>query len=189
VSPVFSPELREEAERIKARYPDSRSAMLPLLYLAQSVEGYVSRQGLQEVGEVLGLRTAEVEAVATFYTMIRLTPAGRYIVSVCTNLSCALLGGKNLYERAHRTLGPGCEGVTADGLLTLHEEECLGACEQAPVVQVNFLNYARVTGEQLDDLLEKLRAGNPPPSTQGPVPPDLKETCRILAGLDEERVS
>jgi NADH-quinone oxidoreductase subunit E len=182
---VLSAELRERAEEIKARYPDARSAMMPLLYLVQSVDGYVSREGLREVAEVLDLTTADVEAVATFYTMIRNRPAGKNILSVCTNLSCGLLGGKRLYERAHQILGPGCEGVTDDGLLTLHEEECLGACEQAPLVQVNFLNYARMSEEGLAELIEALRRENPPPSTLGPTPPDLKTTCRMLAGLGE----
>jgi NADH-quinone oxidoreductase subunit E len=182
---VLSAELRERAEEIKARYPDARSAMMPLLYLVQSVEGYVSRDGLREVAEVLDLTTADVEAVATFYTMLRNRPAGKYILSVCTNLSCGLLGGKRLYERAHQILGPGCEGVTDDGLLTLHEEECLGACEQAPLVQVNFLNYARMSEEGLAELIEALRREHPPPSTLGPTPPDLKTTCRMLAGLGE----
>jgi len=182
---VLSAELRERAEEIKARYPDARSAMLPLLYLVQSVEGYVSREGLQEVAGVLDLTTADVEAVATFYTMIRNRPAGKYILSICTNLSCGLLGGKRLYERAHQILGPGCEGVTDDGLLTLHEEECLGACEQAPLVQVNFLNYARMGEEGLAELIERLRRGDPPASTPGPKPPDLKATCRVLAGIGD----
>src|SRR5919204_5612925 len=164
--PLLTDELRAKAEEIKARYPDQRSAMMPLLYLVQSVEGYASREGMHEVAELLGLTTADVEAVATFYTMIRNRPAGKYILSVCTNLSCGLLGGKRLYERAHEILGPGCEGVTDDGLLTLHEEECLGACEQAPVVQVNFLNYARMTEDRLRELVDALRAGSPPPSTQ-----------------------
>ena len=186
---VLTPQLHQRAEEIKSRYPESRSALMPLLYLMQSVEGWVSREGLQEVGALLGLRTAEVEAVATFYTMFRLQPAGKYVLSVCTNLSCALLGAKRLYQKAHDVLGPGAEAVTPDGMLTLHEEECLGACEQAPLVQVNFLNYERMTEEKLVNLVDDLRNGSPPPSTQGPTPPDLKATCRILAGLapDQER--
>jgi NADH-quinone oxidoreductase subunit E len=135
------------------------------------------------VGDILDLRTAEVEAVATFYTMFRMRPTGRYVVAVCTNVSCALLGAKRLYERAHEVLGPDAEEVTDDGAITLHEEECLGACEQAPLVQVNWLNYARMTEDSLVDLLDRLRGGDPPPSTQGPVPPDLTTTCRMLAGL------
>ena len=181
--PVLTEDQRREAETIIARYPEKRSAMLPLLYLVQSADGYLSREGLQEVGDLLGLRTAEVEAVATFYTMFRMRPTGRYVVAVCTNVSCALLGAKRLYERAHETLGPGAEDVTSDGAITLHEEECLGACEQAPLVQVNWLNYARMTEDGMAELLERLRAGDPPPSSQGPVPPDLRTTCRMLAGL------
>src|ERR671934_350757 len=132
--PLLTDELRAKAEQIKARYPDQRSAMMPLLYLVQSVEGYASREGMREVAELLGLTTADVEAVATFYTMIRNRPAGKYILSVCTNVSCALLGGKRLYERAHEILGPGCEIVTEDEMVTLHEEECLGACGPGPPV-------------------------------------------------------
>jgi NADH-quinone oxidoreductase subunit E len=181
--PVLTADQRREADAIIARYPEKRSAMLPLLYLVQSAEGYLTREGLQEVGDLLDLRTAEVEAVATFYTMFRMRPTGRYVVAVCTNVSCALLGAKRLYERAHEALGPDAEEVTADGAITLHEEECLGACEQAPLVQVNWLNYARMTEASMADLLDRLRGGDPPPSTQGPVPADLQTTCRILAGL------
>src|SRR5438046_2366312 len=121
--PVLSDELRRDAETIMARYPERRSAMLPLLYLLQSAEGHLSREGMQEVGELLGLHTAEVEAVATFYTMLRMRPSGRYVVAVCTNVSCALIGAKRLYERAHEVLGPEAETATSDGAITLHEEE------------------------------------------------------------------
>ncbi len=180
---VLTDDQRRDAQTIIARYPERRSAMLPLLYLLQSAEGHLSREGLREVGELLGIRTAEVESVATFYTMFRMRPTGRYVVAVCTNVSCALLGAKRLFERAEEVLGPNAEEVTDDGAITLHEEECLGACEQAPLVQVNWLNYARVTETEFVNLLDQLRAGTPPPSTQGPVPADLKTTCRILAGL------
>src|SRR5438093_6177364 len=177
---VLSSDLRARAEEIKARYPDPRSALLPLLYLAQSEEGYVSREGLQEVGEVLGITTAEVEAAASFYTMIRLEPTGRYVVSVCTNLSCALLGAKRVYERAREELGPGCEHVTEDGQFTLHEEECLAACEQAPVVQVNFVTYDRVTEDGVRRLIEGVRSGRAPAPAAGDPPVDFKATSRRL---------
>ncbi|MBI4259328.1 MAG: NAD(P)H-dependent oxidoreductase subunit E [Actinobacteria bacterium] len=186
---VLTPELRRESEEIAARYPTRRSALMPLLYLVQSAEGWVSREGLQEVADVLGITTAEVEAVATFYTMFRLEPAGRYVVSICTNLSCALRGGKALYERAHELMGPGAEQVTEDGMLTLHEEECLGACDAAPLVQVNFANYDRVTEEGLAELIEALRRGDPPPPSRGEHPGDLKATSRLLAGLGPEGAS
>ncbi len=181
---VLTPELRAEAERIVTRYPKGRgrSAVLPLLYLVQSVEGRVSREGLREVADLLGLKTAEVEAVASFYTMLRLRPTGRYVVSVCTNLSCALRGAKELYEKAHEVLGPGCEDVTEDGI-TLHEEECLGACDAAPVVTVNFANYDRVSEERLLELLDALRRAEPPPPSRGPFPGEFGAASRTLAGL------
>ena len=182
---VLSTDARAAAERIKARYPDTRSALMPLLYLAQSEEGYLSREGMREVGEILGLTTAEVEAVASFYTMIRPRPTGRYVISVCTNLSCALLGAKRVYERAREVLGPDAEGVTDDGLFTLHEEECLGACDAAPVVQVNFVNYDRVDVAGVERLIEALRAGDVPPPSRGDPPADFRATSRRLAGLTE----
>jgi NADH-quinone oxidoreductase subunit E len=102
---------------------------------------------------------------------------------VCTNLSCALLGAKRLYERARETLGPGCEDVTEDGLFTLHEEECLGACDAAPVVQVNFANYDRVDEDGVTRLIESIRSGDVPAPSRGDTPGDFKETSRHLAGI------
>src|SRR6266508_2548354 len=115
--PVLSPELRADAERIMSRYPEGRerSAIMPLLYLVQSAEGRLTREGLKEVADLLGLKTAEVEAVASFYTMLRLRPTGRYVVSVCTNLACALRGATEVYAKAREVLGPGSEDVTEDG--------------------------------------------------------------------------
>jgi len=186
--PVLGAELFAEAERIKARYPQGRerSAILPLLYLAQSVEGRVTREGLKEVADLLGLRTAEVEAVASFYTMLRLRPTGRYVISVCTNLPCALGGAKELYREAHDVLGPGCEDATEDGLFTLHEEECLGACDAAPVVQVNFANYDRTTPEGIVALIDALRRDEPPDPSRGAFPGEFTQVSRILAGLERE---
>ena len=184
--PVLDDALRATAEEIKARYPDPRSAMMPLLYLVQSVEGHVSREGMREVADVLGLTTAEVESVATFYTMIRKAETGKWLVSVCTNLSCALLGARRLYDRAAEELGPGAaHAATADGVFSLHEEECLGACEAAPVVQVNFLNYDRMTEERLVELIEACRRGEPPPASRGGVPREFSATSASLAGLGE----
>jgi len=180
---VLSSELRVRVEEIKARYPDARSAMMPLLYLVQSQEGHVSREGMREVAEVLGVTTAEVEAVASFYTMIRRRPTGRYVISVCTNLSCALLGARRVYERAREVLGPDCEAVTEDGTFTLHEEECLGACDAAPVVQVNFRNYDRVDEDDIERLISSIRSGKVPTASRGGVPSDFEETSRRLAGI------
>jgi NADH-quinone oxidoreductase subunit E len=184
---VFAPEVREQAEAIKARYPAGRerSAVMPLLYLAQSVQGNVTREALQEVAELLGVRTAEVEAVATFYTMLRLRPTGRHVVSVCTNLSCALLGAGEVYEAAHRASGIPHDGeLSEDGLITLHEEECLGVCEFAPAVQINSANHDRVTPERMEELIAALREGEVPEPSRGPAVESFREASRILAGLE-----
>jgi NADH-quinone oxidoreductase subunit E len=187
--PVLPEELRARAEEIKARYPAGRerSAMLPLLYLVQSVEGHVSREGLREVADLLGLTTAEVEAVATFYTMLRLRPTGAHLVSVCTNLSCALRGAKDVYDEAHRATGiaHGSE-VSDDGLFSVHEEECLGACDAAPVVQIDFANHDRVTPAGIRELIERIRGGEVPEPARGEAPADLKHASLILAGLGDD---
>lgn len=186
--PVLSEEARGVAEKIAGRYPVRRSALVPLLYLVQSEVGWVPRQGMREVGEILGITTAEVEAVATFYTMLKLRRCGKYILSICTNPSCALLGGRALYEEARRMLGEGCEEVTEDGLFTLEEEECLAACDKAPVLAVNYLFYDRVTPDFLARLVERVRGGEgPQTASRGGSPGELKEVSRTLAGLGAAR--
>lgn len=185
--PVLSGDLRARADELIARYPEPRSALLPLLYLVQAAEGHVTREGMAEVAALLGLTTAEVEAVATFYTMFKRRPTGRWLVSVCTNVSCALAGAREVYGRALAAAGPGAEEVTADGLLTVEEVECLGACDAAPVVQVNYCNYDRVDAEGVADLIERLRRGEAPTPSRGPAPVPHDETARILAGLGDDR--
>jgi NADH-quinone oxidoreductase subunit E len=181
--PVLTDEKRRLADLIIAKYPTRRSALLPLLYLVQSEVGWVPRQGMREVAEILGLTTAEVEAVATFYTMLKLHPCGRYVISVCTNPSCALLGGRRLFEHAGEVLGEGAAKATEDGMFTLEEEECLAACDQAPVLTVNYVYYDKVSEEQLDRMIESIRAGEVPPAPRGGVPGDLKEASLTLAGV------
>jgi NADH-quinone oxidoreductase subunit E len=186
---VLSPELRAQAEAITARYPAGRerSAVMPLLYLAQSVEGHVSREALREVADLLGLRTAEVEAVASFYTMLRLRPTGEHVVSVCTNLSCALRGAADVLRAAREAAGvPEGGELSEDGLVTLHEEECLGVCEFAPVVQINAANHDGVTPDGVRALIEELRAGRVPEPSRGTAVGSFKEASRILAGLEPE---
>jgi NADH-quinone oxidoreductase subunit E len=179
----LSPEARREAERIVSRYPHPRSALLPLLYLVQAEEGFVTREGLQEAGEILGLTTAQVEAVSTFYTMFKKSETGKWLVSVCTNVSCALAGGRALYERALEALGEDATTVTPDGTFTVEEVECLAACDAAPVVQVNYCNYDRVTEERLLELLEAFRNDDVPQPARGPAPLPHADTSRLLAGM------
>ena len=185
---VFEGTRLDEAREIIGRYPEGRerSAIMPLLYLAQSIEGHVSREGLREIAALLGRTTAEVEAVATFYTMFRLRPTGTHVVSVCTNLACMLRGGREVYEAAHEAAGMrhGQE-LSEDGLFTLHEEECLGVCDFAPVAQVNFANHDRVTPERIGELIAGLREGSVPEPSRGPAMESFKAASRVLAGLEE----
>ncbi len=184
---IFEGARMDEARSIVARYPvgRERSAVMPLLYLAQSVEGRVSREGLREIAKFLGLTTAEVEAVATFYTMIRLRPTGRHVISVCTNLSCALRGANDVYEAAHHAAGiPHGEELSGDEVITLHEEECLGACEKAPVVSVDFMYHDDVTPERMMELIDALRRGDVPTPSRGEPVRDFRAASRVLAGLE-----
>ena len=182
--PILTGETRTVADRLVAKYPDARSALLPLLYLVQSEVGWVPGQGMREVAEILGLKTAEVEAVATFYTMVKLHPCGRYVLSICTNPSCALLGGRRLLERARELLGPASEhGLTDDGLLTLEEEECMAACDRAPVAAVNYVYFDRVSEDDHERMIAGIRAGDVPEAARGGVPGDLREVSRTLAGI------
>jgi len=184
---VFEGDTLDEARAIVGRYPSGRerSSVMPLLYLAQSIEGHVTREGLREVAGLLGLTTAEVEAVASFYTMIRLRPTGRHVVSVCTNLSCALRGAKDVYEAAHRAAGiPHGHELSEDQIITLHEEECLGACEKAPVVSVDFVYHDDVTPERMAEMVDGLRRGELPSPSRGEPVDDFRAASRVLAGFE-----
>jgi NADH-quinone oxidoreductase subunit E len=184
---LFEGTTLDEARSIVGRYPRGRerSAVMPLLYLAQSLEGRVSRAGLQEVAATLGITTAEVEAVASFYTMLRLRPTGTHLIAVCTNLSCALRGAKDVYEAAHRATDiPHGGEISEDGMFSVHEEECLGVCELAPVAQVNAMNHDRVTPERMGEIVQALRAGAVPEPARGPAVQSFRHASRILAGLE-----
>jgi len=187
--PVFEGTAEREAREILGRYPAGRerSAVMPLLYLAQSLEGRVTRDALREVAALVGATTAEVEAVATFYTMLRLRETGTHVVTVCTNLACALRGAKDVYEAAHHAAGiPHGGELSEDGAITLHEEECLGACERAPVVTVDFAYHDAVTPEGVEELIAALRRDEPPAPSRGPAVRDFRQASRILAGLEEQ---
>lgn len=189
--PLFEDAPLAEARTIIARYPAGRerSAVMPLLYLAQSIEGRVTREGLQGVAALLGLTTAEVEAVASFYTMLRRKPTGTHVVSVCTNLSCALRGSAQVYEAAHQASGiPHGEELSEDGVITLHEEECLGACEKAPVVSIDFAYHDDVTPERMGELIRMLQAGDVPAPSRGEAMRDFRSASRLLACLDPQEL-
>ena len=185
---VFEGALRADADAIMARYPDDRrrSAIMPLLYLAQSVDGWITRDALREIGQLLGITTAEVEAVASFYTMYRLRPTGTHVVNVCTNLACKLRGAEAVFEAAHEAAGVehGAE-MSEDGLFTVHEEECLGVCDFAPAVQIDFCNHDTVDPARMRELVAGLRAGEVPSPARGPAFASFKAASRALAGLEE----
>ena len=159
---------RLEAREIIARYPKARSALLPMLHLVQSVQGYVSPDGIALCAEELNLTKAEVGAVATFYTMYRRRPAGTYHVGVCTNTLCAVLGGDAIFEAVKEHL------------------ECNAACDYAPVMMVNWEFYDNQTPSSATDLVDALRAGTPPAPTRGPDRlSTFKQVSRTLAGFPD----
>jgi NADH-quinone oxidoreductase subunit E len=180
---MLSEATREAARAIVAKYPRSRSALLPMLHLVQSEEGYVSSEGVALCAEVLGLTKAEVGAVATFYTMYKRRPCGDFLVSVCTNLSCQLRGGQEIYERLQAKLGLHHDETDAEGRFTLEHAECLAACDFAPVVTVNYEFYDKQTVASAEAIVDALARGDRPAPTRGEALRTFREVERELAGL------
>ena len=147
------------AREIIARYPRPKSALVPLLHLAQEQDGYVTRDAMAHIGELVGVTSAEVYGTATFYEMFRFEPVGRYLINVCGTLSCALMGAHELMHHAEQKLGVKVGGTTDDGLFTLAHAECQAACTEAPTLQVNYRYRFRVTSQDFDALVDDLRAG------------------------------
>jgi NADH-quinone oxidoreductase subunit E len=179
--------LEADAREIIARYPNSRSALLPLLHLVQAEEGYVSRTGVRFCAELLELTTAEVTAVSTFYTMYRRRNGGDYQVGVCTNTLCAVMGGDAIFDELKQHLGIGNGETTEDGKVSVEHIECNAACDFAPVVMVNWEFFDNQTPESAKRLVDDLRAGRTVEPTRGAPLCTYKETSRILAGFPDER--
>ena len=177
--------LEADAMQIIARYPHSRSALLPLLHLVQSEDGYLTPAGIVFCGAQLGLTDAQVTAVATFYSMYRRTPTGEYLVGVCTNTLCAIMGGDAILESLEDYLGIHAGQTTDDGRVTLEHVECNAACDYAPVVMVNWEFFDNQTPSSTRDLVDALRAGDPPVPTRGARPCTFRQTARTLAGLPD----
>ncbi|MEU4694560.1 NADH-quinone oxidoreductase subunit NuoE [Actinoplanes sp. NPDC023714] len=192
-SPAAAPlaeKLLEPALEILARYPAGRerSALLPLLHLVQTEEGHVSPTGVAFCAEILGINKAQVGAVATFYTMYKRRPTGEYLVSVCTNTLCNVLGGQQVYDELAEHLGVGHDQTTADGKITLEHAECLAACDYAPVVTVNYdFTVDQATPESAVELVESLRNGERPAPARGARICSLKEMQYQLAGFADPR--
>jgi NADH-quinone oxidoreductase subunit E len=177
--------LETDAEAIISRYPQSRSALLPLLHLVQAQDGCLTPAGIAFCATQLGLTHAEVTAVATFYSMYRRTPTGEYLVGVCTNTLCAIMGGDAILEALQDHLGIHAGETTDDGRVTLEHVECNAACDYAPVVMVNWEFFDNQTPSSARDLVDGLCAGQPPTPTRGAPLCTFKETARVLAGLPD----
>jgi len=179
--------LNEDVMRsIIARYPRSRSAIMPLLHYVQAISGYVTNEGIEKISELLEIETAEVSAVATFYTQYKRKPVGEYHIGVCTNTLCAVMGGDAIFAALKDHLGIENDGVTADGKVSLEHIECNAACDYAPVVMANWEFYDNQTVESAKSLVDAARAGNPPAPTRGPSRlVNYKEASAVLAGLDD----
>jgi NADH-quinone oxidoreductase subunit E len=180
----------EVMDSIIKRYPRSRSAIMPLLHYVQSLDGYVTNEGIELIAVKLELTTAEVSAVSTFYTQYKRKSVGEYHVGVCTNTLCAVMGGDAIFAGLKEHLGVENDGVTADGKVSLEHVECNAACDYAPVVMANWEFYDNQTVQSAKDLVDSMRAGNPPAPTRGPNSlPTWKENSAVLAGLSDGRAN
>jgi NADH-quinone oxidoreductase subunit E len=155
------------AKEIIGRYPRARSATIPLLHLAQQQDGYVTNEAMKHIGELVGATSAEILGTATFYEMFKFEPVGKYVINICSTMSCALLGADELMHHAEQQLGIKAGSTTPDGLFTLEHAECQAACTEAPCLQVNYRHRYRVTAADLDVLIEELSNGR----LDGEVPP------------------
>jgi NADH-quinone oxidoreductase subunit E len=188
----FAPEveqrLRTEAVEVIARYPQARSALLPLLHLVQSEEGYVSPRGIELCADILDLSTAEVSGVATFYTQYKRHPNGEYTVGVCTNTLCAIMGGDQIFDELSEHLGVGNDETTDDRKITLERVECNAACDFAPVLMVNWEFFDNQTPSSARQLVDDIQAGKAVVPTRGASSvADFKQISRVLAGFDDGR--
>jgi NADH-quinone oxidoreductase subunit E len=178
--------LDADAAVIIGKYPRPRSALLPLLHLVQSEEGYVSTDGIEYCAAKFGLTEAEVTAVVSFYTMYKRRPVGEYHVGVCTNTLCAIMGGDQIFDELREHLGVGNDETTPDGKIILEHVECNAACDYAPVVMVNWEFFDNMTPGSARKLADDLQAGNPVSPTRGPSRLcTFREMSRVLAGFED----
>lgn len=154
---VFSPGLAARFDALVEKYPVKRSALVPMLLYAQDEIGYVSDAAIAEIADRLGLTALEVRNVASYYSMLRFKPAGKFNIQVCTNISCMLRGAYDVLERFERELGVGNKGVTKDGVFSLEEVECIGACSWAPAIQVNYDFHDELTPDHVPGILSGYR--------------------------------
>ncbi|MDH3679787.1 MAG: NAD(P)H-dependent oxidoreductase subunit E [Acidimicrobiia bacterium] len=179
------------AREIISRYPRPKSALIPLLHLAQEQDGYVSDDAMEHLAELVGVSPAEVLGTCSFYEMFKREPVGRYLINICTNISCQLNGGEELLHQAERVLGIRPGGVTDDGLFTLEDVECIAACTEAPCLQVNYRYQYRVGEQDFEQLVDDLRGGKrtdiPPHGTLGRV--HQRIPADAMAGIEPPEVA
>lgn len=176
-----------ELRELAARYPQARSALLPMLHLVQSVDGRISPKGVEVCAEILGITEAQVSGVATFYTMYKRRPVGKHHIGVCTTALCAVMGGDYLFDHVSSKLDVGNDETTADGNFSLERIECNAACDYAPVMMVNWEFMDNMTPAKADELLDNLAAGEPVSSTRGATITSWREAERVLAGFPDGR--
>jgi NADH-quinone oxidoreductase subunit E len=181
-APEVKAQLEVDAKEIIGRYPSPRSALIPLLHLVQSEDSYLTPAGLAFCAEQLQLTGVEVAAVATFYSMYRRGPTGDYLVGVCTNTLCAIMGGDAIFDALKQHFGIGDGETTDDGRITLRHVECNAACDFAPVVMVNWEFFDNQTPASARALVEALRSGQQVNPTRGQPMCTFRQTSRILAG-------
>jgi len=183
---AYTPDQLQVMDAIIKRYPRSRSAIMPLLHYVQSLAGYVTNDGIELIAKLLTLETAEVSAVATFYTQYKRKPVGDYHVGVCTNTLCAVMGGDAIFAALKDHLGVENDGVTADGKVSLEHIECNAACDYAPVVMANWEFYDNQDVSSAKELVDSMRKGTPKPPTRGPNSlVTWKEASAVLAGIND----
>ena len=156
---IFSPALAAKFDALVLKYPLKRSALIPMLLYSQDEIGYVSDAAMAEIAERLSITPLDVKNVASYYSMLRFKPAGKYNVQVCTNISCMLRGGYDIFDHLQEKLGIGHKGVTADGVFSLEEVECIGVCCWAPAIQVNYDFHDDLTPAKMDDVFQMYREG------------------------------
>jgi NADH-quinone oxidoreductase subunit E len=183
---AYTPEQLQVMDSMIKRYPRSRSAIMPLLHYVQSIAGYVTNEGIELIAKLLTLETAEVSAVATFYTQYKRKPVGEYHVGVCTNTLCAVMGGDAIFAALKDHLGVENDGVTADGKVSLEHIECNAACDYAPVVMANWEFYDNQDVSSAKELVDSMRKGTPKPPTRGPNSlVTWKEASAVLSGIND----
>jgi NADH-quinone oxidoreductase subunit E len=187
---AYTPDQLQVMDAIIKRYPRSRSAIMPLLHYVQSLAGYVTNEGIELIAKLLTLETAEVSAVATFYTQYKRKPVGEYHVGVCTNTLCAVMGGDAIFAALKDHLGVENDGVTADGKVSLEHIECNAACDYAPVVMANWEFYDNQDVSSAKELVDSMRKGTPKPPTRGPNSlVTWKEASAVLAGINDGKAN